>query len=69
MKSAATIRPETVVPSSNSRGRQAELCVCVCRNIIHGSDTLENAKMEIDLWFKAEELVNYTPCSQAFIYE
>eukprot|EP00064_Thunnus_orientalis_P017405 superscaffoldBa00003683_g17486 len=39
------------------------------RNIIHGSDTLENAKREIDLWFKAEEFVAYTPCAQHWLYE
>lgn len=39
------------------------------RNIIHGSDTLENAKMEIELWFKPEEFVTFTPCAQTFIYE
>lgn len=39
------------------------------RNIIHGSDTLENAKMEVDLWFKAEEFVTYTPCAQSWLYE
>uniref|UniRef100_A0A665XDF3 Nucleoside diphosphate kinase B n=1 Tax=Echeneis naucrates TaxID=173247 RepID=A0A665XDF3_ECHNA len=32
-----------------------------------GSDTLENAKREIDLWFKAEEFVAYTSCAQAWL--
>lgn len=39
------------------------------RNLIHGSDTLENAKVEIELWFKPEEMVAYTPCAQAWLYE
>ncbi|KAG7842319.1 hypothetical protein KL942_001057 [Ogataea angusta] len=31
------------------------------RNIIHGSDSVENAEKEINLWFKKEELVDYKP--------
>ncbi|KAG7250114.1 hypothetical protein CRUP_038122, partial [Coryphaenoides rupestris] len=38
-------------------------------NIIHGSDTVDNAKMEIGLWFKAEEFVNFTSCEKAWVYE
>ena len=29
------------------------------RNVIHASGNLEEAKKEIDLWFKSEELYNY----------
>ncbi|EFA73261.1 Nucleoside diphosphate kinase [Raphidiopsis brookii D9] len=31
------------------------------RNLIHGSDAPETAQREISLWFKEEELVNWTP--------
>lgn len=34
--------------------------VTVGKNIIHGSDSLESAKREISLFFKGEELVEYT---------
>lgn len=30
------------------------------RNIVHGSDGLDTAKFEIDLWFKPEEISRYT---------
>jgi nucleoside-diphosphate kinase len=30
------------------------------RNLIHASDTLENAKREISLWFKPEEIHSYS---------
>jgi len=30
------------------------------RNIVHGSDGLDAAKFEIDLWFKPEEISSYT---------
>ncbi len=29
------------------------------RNIVHGSDSVETAEFEINLWFKPEELVDY----------
>lgn len=34
--------------------------ISVQNNLIHGSDSAENAQMEIALWFKPEELLNYT---------
>ncbi|KAF6257006.1 nucleoside diphosphate kinase [Scenedesmus sp. NREL 46B-D3] len=41
----------------------------VGRNIIHGSDSVESAQREIALWFKAEELADYTPSTAAWVYE
>ena len=32
----------------------------VLRNLIHASDTVENAKREIALWFENKDLHNYT---------
>jgi nucleoside-diphosphate kinase len=43
--------------------------VDVGRNIIHGSDAVETALREIDLWFKPEELVSWQSASTAWIYE
>jgi nucleoside-diphosphate kinase len=34
--------------------------ITVQNNLVHGSDSLENAQAEITLWFKSEELLNYT---------
>ncbi len=39
------------------------------RNIIHGSDAIETAQREIDLWFKSEELVSWQPSLGSWIYE
>ena len=36
-------------------------------NLIHGSDSAENAKNEIALWFEAEELVDFTPTDAAWV--
>ncbi|CAI0408704.1 unnamed protein product [Linum tenue] len=47
---------------------RGDLAVGVGRNIIHGSDGPETAKDEIKLWFKPEELVNYTSNAEKWIY-
>jgi len=47
---------------------RGDLAVVVGRNIIHGSDGPETAKDEISLWFKPEELVDYTNNSEKWIY-
>ena len=38
-------------------------------NIIHGSDGPETAVQEINLFFKSEELVEYTLATQQWVYE
>lgn len=38
------------------------------RSIIHGSDTLDSAKREINLWFNANELVSYTQSNDKWLY-
>ncbi|KAL0305100.1 UNVERIFIED_CONTAM: Nucleoside diphosphate kinase, chloroplastic [Sesamum calycinum] len=47
---------------------RGDLAVQVGRNIIHGSDGPETAKDEIKLWFKPDELVNYTSNEEKWIY-
>lgn len=39
------------------------------RNVAHGSDSVESANREIDLWFKKEELVDYKHALAGWIYE
>jgi nucleoside-diphosphate kinase len=41
--------------------------ISVQNNLIHGSDSADNAKTEIALWFKHEELVTYSPVDNAWI--
>ncbi len=41
--------------------------ISVQNNLVHGSDSPENAAAEIALWFKPEELVNYQPVDAAWI--
>ena len=39
------------------------------RNIIHASDAKETAEKEIKLWFKDEEIVEYSMIDEDWIYE
>ncbi|KAI2609098.1 nucleoside diphosphate kinase [Hypoxylon fragiforme] len=41
----------------------------VGRNVCHGSDSVENAKKEIALWFKDGEVVNWESAQAKWIYE
>lgn len=41
----------------------------VGRNIIHGSDSLENSDREIGLWFKPEEIQDWQPAVASWLYE
>lgn len=39
------------------------------RNIVHASDSLQSAEREINLFFKQEEIFDYTRIDQPWIYE
>src|SRR5262245_29229344 len=51
-------------PPATIRGDHA---LSVQNNLVHGSDSPDNAALEIGLWFKTEELVSYTPADQAWV--
>jgi len=57
--------PADSVPGS-IRG---DLSIQVGRNICHGSDSVESANHEIALWFKPEELNDWTQAMAAWIHE
>ena len=47
-------------PSEATPGSiRGDLGLTVGRNVIHGSDSVESAQREINLWFKEEELSSY----------
>ncbi|XP_046390159.1 nucleoside diphosphate kinase [Ischnura elegans] len=54
---------------SNPGTIRGDLCIQVGRNIIHGSDSVESAQKEINLWFEPKELVQWQPASEAWVYE
>ncbi|MGE3808769.1 MAG: nucleoside-diphosphate kinase, partial [Gemmataceae bacterium] len=41
--------------------------ISVQNNLIHGSDSPENAETEIALWFRPDELVNFTPVDSPWV--
>lgn len=58
-----------------TNGRKAEpgtlrgdFCMSGQANIIHASDSVENAKIEIARFFKPEEVFDYNPCTLPFLY-
>jgi nucleoside-diphosphate kinase len=57
-------------PSQSSPGTiRGDFCIIAGRNICHGSDTVENAKKEIALWFGIQDVVDYVHHSYDWIYE
>ena len=58
-----------------TNGRKAEpgtlrgdFCMSGQANIIHASDSVENAQIEINRFFKPEEVFDYTPSNIQFYY-
>lgn len=51
-------------PPGTIRG---DFALSVQNNLIHGSDSLENAATEIALWFRPEELTNYESVDSAWV--
>ena len=48
---------------------RGDFAIDVGRNVCHGSDSVENAKKEIALWFKDDEPVSYKAAAFDWIYE
>jgi len=46
---------------------RGDFAISVQNNLVHGSDSPENAALEIALWFKPEELVNYQPVDSQWV--
>src|ERR1700737_1765860 len=51
-------------PPATIRG---DFAISVQNNLVHGSDTPDNAAAEIALWFRPEELVSYQPVDAAWV--
>ena len=54
----------TKAPPATIRG---DFALSVQNNLVHGSDSPQNAAAEIALWFKPEELVNYSMSDAAWV--
>ncbi len=57
-------------PSKANPGSiRGDLGLEIGRNLVHGSDSVENAEAEIKLWFKGEELVPWKRSTDNWIFE
>jgi nucleoside-diphosphate kinase len=46
---------------------RGDFAVSIQNNLVHGSDSPENAALEIKLWFKLKELVDYEQTDAAWV--
>jgi nucleoside-diphosphate kinase len=46
---------------------RGDFAISVQNNLVHGSDSPDNAAAEIALWFRPEELVEYQPVDAAWV--
>jgi len=57
-------------PSESEPGTiRGDFCIDVGRNICHGSDSVESANHEIDLWFPESERNEWANHSHSWVYE
>jgi len=57
-------------PLASSPGTiRGDYAIDVGRNVCHGSDSVENAKKEIALWFKEGEVVSWKSAQHDWVYE
>lgn len=47
---------------------RGDYCVSNQQNIVHASDSLESAEVEVKRFFKPEEIFDYTPSNFAYFY-
>ncbi|XP_059720007.1 nucleoside diphosphate kinase, partial [Haemorhous mexicanus] len=69
VKTGRVMLGETNPADSKPGTIRGDFCIQVGRNIIHGSDSVESAQKEINLWFKPTELIDFKPCAHDWIYE
>jgi nucleoside-diphosphate kinase len=58
-------RPGEALPGS----LRHDFALEVGRNLTHASDTVENGKKEIDLWFKPTDLVSWSRAIDEWVFE
>ncbi|KAF2140126.1 uncharacterized protein K452DRAFT_252755 [Aplosporella prunicola CBS 121167] len=69
VKTGRTILGATNPLASAPGTIRGDFAIDVGRNVCHGSDSVENAKKEIDLWFKPEEVQSWKQNAFDWIYE
>ena len=57
-------------PSQSNPGTlRGDGAIATGRNIIHGSDSVESAIREINLWFSKDEVLDWDSHDQKWVYE
>jgi nucleoside-diphosphate kinase len=46
---------------------RGDFAISIQNNLIHGSDSPENADSEISLWFRPDELIDYQPVDSVWV--
>merc|ERR1711992_522100 len=69
VKQGRAMLGETDPLKSKPGSIRGDFSIDMGRNIIHGSDSVESALKEIGLWFKTEELVEWSHPLHAATYE
>src|SRR5688572_8792617 len=72
-KDAITIARKMIGATFGSKAEpgtiRGDLGVSNSFNLIHGSDSPEAAQRELSLFFQSDELVDWTPASQGWVYD
>merc|ERR1711993_231398 len=68
VKTGRVMLGETNPRDSKPGTIRGDYCIQVGRNICHGSDSVESANKEINLWFKGDELTSWTPAAIDWVY-
>ena len=69
VKTGRLMLGETNPANSKPGTIRGDFCIDVGRNICHGSDSVESATKEIQMWFGEDELAAWRPEAIPWIYE
>ncbi|KAG9233927.1 nucleoside diphosphate kinase [Amylocarpus encephaloides] len=69
VKTGRTLLGATNPLASAPGSIRGDFAIDVGRNVCHGSDSVENAKKEIALWFKEGEITSWKSAQHDWIYE
>jgi nucleoside-diphosphate kinase len=67
VKTGRVMLGETNPAASKPGTIRGDYCIQVGRNICHGSDAVESAQHEIGLWFRDEDICNWTPAQEDWV--
>ena len=69
VKTARMMMGETDPKKSLPGSIRGDFSVTIGRNVLHGSDSADSAKKEIDFWFSEEEVCSWKAANDVWVYE